>query len=75
MEAFGEMRRGITVLKMRGSMHDHDIREYTIDSTGMHIQAPFRHVTGILSGQFALAPWSEESDARGGNGELDRVED
>src|SRR5205823_2964342 len=35
VELFGEMRRGITVLKMRGSMHDKDIREVTIDNRGM----------------------------------------
>lgn len=50
VEMFGEMRRGLTVLKMRGSAHDKDIREYTIDGDGMHIGAPFRNVTGILSG-------------------------
>jgi circadian clock protein KaiC len=52
VETFGEMRRGLTVLKMRGSMHDKDIREFRIDSTGMHIGRPFRDVTGILSGSF-----------------------
>lgn len=51
VEMRGEMRRGMTVLKMRGSMHDKDIREYTIDSNGMHIGKAFRNVTGILSGQ------------------------
>lgn len=50
VEMFGEMRRGITVLKMRGSMHNKDIREFTIDSDGMHIGKPFVNVTGILSG-------------------------
>ena len=50
VEMFGEMRRGITVLKMRGSEHDKDIREFAIDSSGMHIGKPFRNVTGILSG-------------------------
>lgn len=50
VEMFGEMRRGITVLKMRGSMHDKDIREFTIDEKGMHIGKPFHNVTGILSG-------------------------
>ncbi|MDJ0583522.1 circadian clock protein KaiC, partial [Microcystis sp. M49636_WE2] len=37
VEMYGEMRRGITVLKMRGSMHDKDIREFSIDHQGMHI--------------------------------------
>lgn len=59
VEAFGEMRRGITVLKMRGSQHDRNIREYLIDSKGMHVVEPFRGVSGILSGQFTHAPNSE----------------
>jgi len=50
VEAYGEMRRGLTVLKMRGSIHDKDIREFTIDGGGMHLGRPFRHVTGILAG-------------------------
>lgn len=50
VEMFGEMRRGITVLKMRGSMHDKSIREYRIDGKGMHIGAQFRNVAGILAG-------------------------
>ncbi len=50
VEMFGEMRRGLTVLKMRGSMHDKNIREFSIDSTGMHIGKPFRNITGILAG-------------------------
>ncbi len=57
VEMFGEMRRGLTVLKMRGSMHDKDIREFKIDGAGMHIGDPFRSVAGILSGQTRhLAP-------------------
>jgi circadian clock protein KaiC len=50
VEMYGEVRRGITVLKMRGSMHDKGIREYTIDGKGMHIDQPFRNMTGILAG-------------------------
>jgi circadian clock protein KaiC len=50
VEMFGEMRRGITALKMRGSMHDKDIREFNIDGSGMHIGKSFSNVTGILSG-------------------------
>lgn len=51
VEMFGEIRRGVTVLKMRGSPHEKDIREFQIDSSGIHIGHPFRNVTGILSGQ------------------------
>lgn len=50
VELMGEMRRGLTVLKMRGSMHEKEIREFTIDRKGMHIGKPFREVTGIISG-------------------------
>jgi circadian clock protein KaiC len=50
VEIYGEMRRGLTVLKMRGSKHDKDIREFIIDNKGMHIGKPFRDVTSILEG-------------------------
>lgn len=59
VEMFGEMRRGITVLKMRGSMHDKSIREFTIDGTGMHIGKMFREVSGILSGMPTHTPPNE----------------
>lgn len=50
VEMFGEMKRGITVLKMRGSGHDKNIREFRIDGNGMHVKEPFNYVGGILSG-------------------------
>lgn len=59
VELFGEMRRGLTVLKMRGSMHDKDIRECTIDGQGMHIGKPFRDISGILSGNITHVPRHE----------------
>src|SRR5215217_7600080 len=51
VEMFGEMKRGMTVLKMRGSTHDKRIREFTIDRDGMHVGRPFRNITGILAGK------------------------
>ncbi len=50
VEVFGEMRRGITVLKMRGSMHEKTIREFTIGPEGMRVKETFSNVSGILSG-------------------------
>ncbi|QDL10012.1 circadian clock protein KaiC [Brasilonema octagenarum UFV-E1] len=50
VEIYGEIRRGIAVIKMRGSQHDKQIREFTIDNRGMHIGKPFRNITGILIG-------------------------
>jgi circadian clock protein KaiC len=65
VEIFGEMRRCLTVLKMRGSMHEKNIREYTIDGNGYHIGKPFTNVTGILSGN-VLHVNPEEIDRMGG---------
>ncbi len=50
VEMFGEMKRGLTVLKMRGSAHEKAIREFTIDAEGMRMGRAFRNVTGILAG-------------------------
>ncbi|TVR99216.1 MAG: circadian clock protein KaiC [Rhodospirillales bacterium] len=50
VELFGEMKRGIMVLKMRGSRHEKEIRELVIDEQGMHIGHQFRNVAGILAG-------------------------
>ncbi len=50
VEMRGEMQRGMTILKMRGSPHDHNILEFKIDGSGMHIGKPFRSVAGILAG-------------------------
>ncbi len=71
VEMFGEMKRGLTVLKMRGSAHDKAIREFTIDKGGMRMGRAFRNVTGILAGApVQLSPtdlervWTQlESDA------------
>lgn len=65
VELFGEMRRGLTVLKMRGSTHDKDIREFTIDAKGLHVGKPFRNVAGILSGHPQHVPGPEEVDRLG----------
>jgi circadian clock protein KaiC len=50
IEVYGEIRRGLAVIKMRGSGHAKEIREFTIDNQGMHISKPFRNFTGILAG-------------------------
>lgn len=61
VELHGEMRRGLTVLKMRGTFHDKDIREYKIDGSGMHILAPFRGVHGILAGSPSYSFYEERT--------------
>jgi circadian clock protein KaiC len=61
VEMQGEMRRAITVLKMRGSAHDKGIFEYSIDGQGMHIGNPLKRVSGILTGKLVQGPSSEVS--------------
>ena len=59
VEIYGEIRRGLAVLKMRGSGHEKNIREFIIDGDGMHIGKAFRGISGILSGNPVQAAGSE----------------
>lgn len=70
VESYGRMRRGLAVLKMRGSAHDHDVREYEIDGKGMHILEPFHDVSGVLSGNPTFL--AGEPPARAGDAEDER---
>ncbi len=64
MELYGEMRRGVTVLKMRCSKHAKGIYEFTVDGQGMHISSsPFRHVSGIVAGNVVRIPPDEVNRA------------
>ena len=72
VESYGQMRRGLTVLKMRGSAHDHDIREFTIDGEGMHVLGPFRDLSGVLSGNVTFLSGGVPMDGGGQPGESDR---
>lgn len=65
VELFGEMHRGLTVLKMRGSLHDKEIRSFSINGTGMHIGRAFRSVGGIIEGR----------PIHVGNDEIERIQD
>lgn len=60
VELYGEMRRGLTVLKMRGSQHAKNIFEFNIDGKGLHIGKPFHNISGILAGTPATAAATEE---------------
>ena len=50
VEHRSELKRGILVLKMRGSSHDHSIHELVIGEGDLVVGEPFTEVTGILSG-------------------------
>ena len=44
----GELRRGVQVLKMRGSDHDKSVREFHITGHGMEIGDPFADVSQLF---------------------------
>ena len=48
VELDSAIRRAVAVLKMRGSAHDPQIREFTIDGTGMTVGEPFSGRVGVL---------------------------
>ena len=44
---------------MRGSRHNKDIREFSVDNNGMRLGHPFRNVIGILAGNPTYADADE----------------
>ncbi|GCD40884.1 circadian clock protein KaiC [Streptomyces paromomycinus] len=84
VEAQGEIQRGIAVLQTRGSHHDHSIRQFLIDDTGMHIGEPMRGLSNVLSvayppsggvpqsappvGEEQRAPWTAQDPGAGPDG-------
>jgi circadian clock protein KaiC len=75
IEVDGRLRRGLAVVKMRGSWHDKNIREFEIAADGLHIAPPIRGIFGILSGNFQHIPLEERQglEATLGNGHADRA--
>ncbi|NJN45674.1 MAG: hypothetical protein HC808_03370 [Candidatus Competibacteraceae bacterium] len=65
VEVNGMLRRGIAVIKMRGSQHDKRIHEFTIDDQGLHIGVPFTNVQNIILG-VPSATMPTESEQLGG---------
>lgn len=55
VEIGGELRRGISVIKMRGSQHAKSIHEFTIDARGMAIGRPFSHAPSMVLSSSATA--------------------
>jgi len=50
VELGGEMRRLLSVLKQRGSMHKKELMEYEIGPKGLNILGPFEGVENLMSG-------------------------
>jgi circadian clock protein KaiC len=49
-EAFGELRRALSVVKKRTGGHEASIREYRIDRSGIRVGDPLTNFSGILTG-------------------------
>ena len=50
VEIESSIRKALTILKMRGSDHDRQLREFEITSQGVKVVAPFTQYEGILTG-------------------------
>jgi len=50
VEIESSMRRGIVIMKMRGSDHDKRLREYEITSQGFKLKASFGQYEGLMTG-------------------------
>lgn len=50
VEIGSEMRKALSVLKMRGSDHDKEIREFEITEKGIKVKLPFKKYEGLMSG-------------------------
>jgi circadian clock protein KaiC len=49
-EAFGRVRRAISVMKKRAGAHEDTIREFKIDASGLTVGAPLQEFQGVLRG-------------------------
>src|SRR5487761_1529577 len=54
-ELNGELRKTIAIMKMRGSDHDTDIKEYHITKKGFELKASLKGYEGLLTGTPHLA--------------------
>ena len=50
VEIESAIRKGLVILKMRGSDHDKRLREYEISSSGIKVFSPFDQYQGLLTG-------------------------
>ena len=64
VEIQSSMKKAIAILKMRGSDHDKELREYEITSTGFRFGLPFSEYEGILSGNTRKVTRMEETAER-----------
>jgi len=59
LEVYGEMKRGMVVLKLRGSANDRRLHEFFISEEGIRIAGPFRDISGVFSQSPSMFPVEE----------------
>jgi circadian clock protein KaiC len=50
VEIKSELRRGIGIVKTRGTSHENSLHEFSISKEGMKVCEPFEKYRGVLSG-------------------------
>lgn len=50
VEVESRVKRAIAILKMRGTSHENELREFKITDRGISMGDPFKHFRGVLSG-------------------------
>ncbi|HYQ18494.1 MAG TPA: ATPase domain-containing protein, partial [Polyangiaceae bacterium] len=50
VELDGQLERGVSVLKARGVRHATDVRRLTVQQGGVHVEAAFEGLRGVLTG-------------------------
>ena len=65
-EAFGRVRRAISIVKKRTSSHEDTIREYRIGKSGLEFGEALTDFQGILSGVPAFIGSAPPSPTEGG---------
>jgi circadian clock protein KaiC len=58
------IRRGVVVMKMRGSPHDKSLREYVITSNGIKVSTPFMEYEGLMTGSPRKASRTDDAVAK-----------
>jgi circadian clock protein KaiC len=56
VEIASEMKKAVSVLKIRGSDHDKEIREFKVGKGGIEVGMAFKEYEGILSGSARKTP-------------------
>jgi circadian clock protein KaiC len=65
VELGGKLEKILAVVKMRNSSHDHAIRRYSIDASGVTIGGPVHGFRGVLTGMPILTALGDDEAGRG----------